>query len=216
MQNLRAEALKYFFWVIDLRPGTEPTDTEMELFGICLPYINVVFDEYGDQEKRIIAGKVRELVLDKARDQIEYFKQNRYECKNLFRVADNDRDEVIKYSPDNSLLTVSRDTSRDNLPVAETERYAFVREIMARLRTPEGRDIVEAVFDTNIASRNVNNGTPLAEYKHQLINKLLYQTDIYLIKDGLYLVPGLPDVLLHTRRNVTRHFLPHEGAAYGL
>lgn len=216
MQNLRAEALKYFFWVIDLRPGTEPTESEMELFGICLPYINVVFDEYGDRGKSVIAGKVRELVLDKARDQIDYFKQNRHEYKNLFRVADIDRDAVIKYSPDDKLLTVSRDEAKDNLPIAEQERYAFVREIMARLRTPEGRGIVETIFDTNIAPRTFNNGTPLAEYKRQLIDKLLGQTDIYLVKDGLYLVPGLPDVLLHTRRNVTRHFLPQEGAPYGL
>jgi hypothetical protein len=216
MHNLRTEALKYFFWVIDLTPGTSPTEREMELFEICLPYINVVFDEYGDREKRVIAEKIRELVLDKARDQIEYFKQNRHEFKNLFRVADIDRDAVIKYSPHNKLLTVSRDETKDNLPADTPERYAFVRDIMARLRTPEGRGIVDAIFDKNIAPRNVNNGTPLADYKRQLIDKLLGQTDIYLVKDGLYLVPGLPDVLLHTRRNVTRHFLPKEGAPYGL
>lgn len=83
MQNLKKEALRYYLWVIDLRPGTFPTEHEMELFEICLPYINVVFDEYGDREKCLIAEKVRELVLDKARDQIGYFKQNRHEYKNL-------------------------------------------------------------------------------------------------------------------------------------
>jgi hypothetical protein len=217
MQNLKREALRYYLWAIDLmRSGTLPTAPEMELFEICLPYINVVFDEFGDREKRLIAEKIRELVLDKARDQIEYFKQNRHEYKNLFRVADIDCDAVIKYSPDNKLLTVSRDETKDNLPADEPERYAFVPDIMARLRTPEGRGIVETIFDTNIAPRNVNNGTLLADYKRQLIDKLLGQTDIYLVKNGLYLVPGLPDVLLHTRRNVTRHFLPEEGAPYGI
>lgn len=83
MHNLRVEALKYFFWVIDLRPGTEPTEREIQLFGICLPYINVVFDEYGD------------------------------------------RDLVIKYSPDNKLLTVSRDTAKDNLPTASGSANSF-------------------------------------------------------------------------------------------
>jgi hypothetical protein len=212
MQNLKREALKHYLWVIDLKPGTFTTEHETELFEICLPYINVVFDEFGDREKRLIAEKIRELVLDKARDQIEYFKQNHHEYKNIFRVDDIDRDVVMRLTTQNQLLTVSREKEKNNRPVNGAELHAFVSEIMTRLRTPEGRRIVETIFDTKIAYRNVNNCMPLDAYKEQLIDKLLYQTEIYLVENGLYLVPGLPDVLVNTRRNVTRHVSAEEGA----
>jgi hypothetical protein len=216
MKNERIEALKYFLWVTDIRKGMLPTQRELELFEICRPYIKVIFDEYGDRERRVIAKKIRELVLDKTRDQIEYFKQNRHEYKNIFRVADIDRGAVIRLTTTNNLLIVSREKEKNNLPVTDKTRYQFVFDIMARLRTPEGRGIVETIFDTNIAPRNVNNGTPLAEYKQQLIEKIQFQTEIYLIENGLYLVPGLPDVLLHTRRNVRRRIPTEEGSPYAL
>lgn len=215
MKNVRIEALKYFLWVTDMRPGMIPTKRELELFEICHPYINVIFDEYGDSDRRVIAEKIREIVLDKTRDQIEYFKKNRHEYKNIFRVADIDRGVVTRLTTQDQLLTVSREKDKNDQPINK-DRYAVVSDIMARLRTPEGRGIVEAIFDKNLAPRNVNNSTPLDSYKKQLIDKLLFQTEIYLIENGLYLVPGLPDVLIHTRRNVRRHIPPEEGVPYAL
>ncbi|MDB4303262.1 hypothetical protein N9934_00540 [Desulfosarcina sp.] len=207
MKKLREKAGQFFVWVIDAG-NRKLTGRENELFEICLPYIHVIFEEYGDRGDVFVTEKVRELVLDKARDQLEYFKKNHHEYKNIFRVADIDRDAVVRLTKDNELYSVSR-VEEKNVPLRLDEaKYGFVIEIMNRLRTSDGRAVLEQVFDEDFA--------PYKEYKEQILKKLLNETQIYIIKEGLYLVPGLNDVFIHTRRSINKKIPDSEDGEYAL
>ena len=213
-RHLRDVAWQWAEPVLDTTRKKASPDLQLLIDDLKRP-INEIVELNTDKTHDEVQELVRNLILKRARDLIEYYRMDLHDLKDIFAIADyqgraaDGKPMIVRLRVDDAYVWPGK-AKEDVIALTDEEKqpYRVLQELKTLLRNNEGK--LNEIFEKNIRTRYILKYKPpfnevtqrTNAYRDAIIHKLLYETNLDMVRGAVYLFPGLDDVLVHASASI--------------